>query len=44
MKALGADVTQGLEKGSVVTCADNTGARELRGSNVMRTASNAREG
>jgi large subunit ribosomal protein L14 len=30
MKALGADVTQGLEKGSIVTCADNTGARELR--------------
>ena len=30
MEALGADVTQGLEKGSLVTCADNTGARELR--------------
>ena len=30
MRALNANVTQGLEKGSVVTCADNTGARELR--------------
>ena len=30
MEALGADVTQGLEKGSIVTCADNTGARELK--------------
>jgi len=30
MEALKADVTQGLEKGSLVTCADNTGARELR--------------
>jgi large subunit ribosomal protein L14 len=30
MEALSADVTQGLEKGSLVTCADNTGARELR--------------
>ncbi|EMA49129.1 MULTISPECIES: 50S ribosomal protein L14 [Halococcus] len=30
MEALAADVTQGLEKGSLVTCADNTGARELR--------------
>ena len=30
MEALGADVTQGLEKGSLVTCADNTGARELK--------------
>ena len=30
MRALGADVTQGLKKGSTMTCADNTGARELR--------------
>lgn len=30
MRALKADVTQGLSKGSIVTCADNTGARELR--------------
>ncbi|WP_342765792.1 uL14 family ribosomal protein, partial [Haloferax sp. KTX1] len=30
MEALGADVTQGLEKGSLITCADNTGARELK--------------
>ena len=30
MQALKADVTQGLEKGSLVTCADNTGARELK--------------
>jgi large subunit ribosomal protein L14 len=30
MEALNADVTQGLEKGSTVTCADNTGARELK--------------
>ncbi|PSP80201.1 50S ribosomal protein L14 [Halobacteriales archaeon QS_1_68_20] len=30
MEALGADVTQGLEKGSIITCADNTGARELK--------------
>ncbi|MFC7046575.1 50S ribosomal protein L14 [Halobacteriaceae archaeon GCM10025711] len=30
MDALKADVTQGLEKGSILTCADNTGARELR--------------
>lgn len=30
MRALKADVTQGLLKGSVLTCADNTGARELR--------------
>jgi large subunit ribosomal protein L14 len=30
MEALKADVTQGLEKGSIVTCADNTGARELK--------------
>ena len=30
MEALNADVTQGLEKGSLVTCADNTGARELK--------------
>ena len=30
MEAIKADVTQGLEKGSLVVCADNTGARELR--------------
>ncbi|MFB6136436.1 MAG: 50S ribosomal protein L14 [Halobacteriaceae archaeon] len=30
MDAIKADVTQGLEKGSLVTCADNTGARELK--------------
>jgi large subunit ribosomal protein L14 len=30
MEALGADVTQGLEKGSLLTCADNTGAREVK--------------
>ncbi|WP_332899759.1 MULTISPECIES: 50S ribosomal protein L14 [unclassified Haladaptatus] len=30
MKALKADITQGLEKGSIITCADNTGARELK--------------
>lgn len=30
MRALRADVTQGLSKGSILTCADNTGARELR--------------
>ena len=30
MQALKADVTQGLEKGSLITCADNTGARELK--------------
>jgi large subunit ribosomal protein L14 len=30
MEALNADVTQGLEKGSLVVCADNTGARELK--------------
>ena len=30
MEALNADVTQGLEKGSLVACADNTGARELK--------------
>jgi len=30
MQALNADVTQGLKKGSLVTCADNTGARELK--------------
>jgi len=30
MEAMKADVTQGLEKGSLITCADNTGARELR--------------
>jgi len=30
MEALKADVTQGLEKGSLLTCADNTGAREVK--------------
>ena len=35
MEALKADVTQGLTKGSLVTCADNTGARELK---VISTA------
>jgi large subunit ribosomal protein L14 len=30
VQAIDADVTQGLEKGSLVTCADNTGARELK--------------
>ncbi|WP_137196235.1 50S ribosomal protein L14 [Halalkalirubrum salinum] len=30
MEALKADVTQGLEKGSLIKCADNSGARELR--------------
>lgn len=30
MEALNADVTPGLEKGSLITCADNTGARELK--------------
>ncbi len=30
MQALAADVTQGLEKGSLIACADNTGARELK--------------
>jgi large subunit ribosomal protein L14 len=30
MQALNADVTQGLEKGSRIVCADNTGARELK--------------
>ena len=30
MEALNAEVTPGLEKGSLVTCADNTGARELK--------------
>jgi large subunit ribosomal protein L14 len=30
MEAMNADVTQGLEKGSLVHCADNTGARELK--------------
>jgi len=30
MEALNADVTPGLEKGSLVACADNTGARELK--------------
>jgi large subunit ribosomal protein L14 len=30
MQALNADVTPGLERGSLVTCADNTGARQLK--------------
>ncbi|MFP4217440.1 MAG: 50S ribosomal protein L14 [Salinarchaeum sp.] len=30
MEAINADVTQGLEKGSSLQCADNTGARELK--------------
>ena len=30
MEALKADVSQGLEKGSLITCADNTGARQLK--------------
>jgi large subunit ribosomal protein L14 len=30
MEAMNADVTQGLKKGSLVTCADNTGARQLK--------------
>ena len=30
MQAINADVTQGLEKGSLVRCADNTGARQLK--------------
>jgi len=30
MEAIKAKVTQGLEKGSLVHCADNTGARELK--------------
>ncbi|QCJ46159.1 MULTISPECIES: 50S ribosomal protein L14 [Haloprofundus] len=30
MEALKADVTQGLERGSLIVCADNTGARELK--------------
>ena len=30
MEAIKADVTQGLTKGSLITCADNTGARELK--------------
>ncbi len=30
MEALNADVTPGLEKGSLINCADNTGARELK--------------
>jgi large subunit ribosomal protein L14 len=35
MEAMKADVTQGLKKGSVITCADNTGARKLK---VISTA------
>ena len=30
MEAMAADVTRGLVKGSRITCADNTGARELK--------------
>jgi large subunit ribosomal protein L14 len=30
MEALNADITPGLEKGSRIVCADNTGARELK--------------
>jgi large subunit ribosomal protein L14 len=30
MEALKADVTQGLEKGSLLLCSDNTGAREVK--------------
>ena len=30
MRALKADVTQGLSKGSTLICADNSGARELK--------------
>ena len=34
MEALNADVTQGLEKGSLLACADNTGARQLKVTSV----------
>ena len=34
MEAMKADVTQGLEKGSLLTCADNTGARQLKVTSV----------
>ncbi len=30
MEALKADISQGLEKGSLINCADNTGARQLK--------------
>ena len=30
MEAMNAEVTQGLEKGSLLSCADNTGARKLK--------------
>ncbi|KAB1198585.1 MULTISPECIES: 50S ribosomal protein L14 [Haloferax] len=30
MEALKADITKGVARGSLVTCADNTGARELK--------------
>lgn len=30
MEALNADITRGVAKGSTLTCADNTGARELK--------------
>lgn len=30
MESMAADVTRGLEKGSRIVCADNTGARELK--------------
>ena len=35
MEALKADVTQGLEKGSLINCADNTGARQLKVISIM---------
>ena len=35
MEAMKADVTPGLKKGSLINCADNTGARELK---VISTA------
>ena len=35
MEAMKADVTQGLKKGSLINCADNTGARQLK---VISTA------
>ena len=35
MKAIKADVTEGLEKGSLINCADNTGARQLKVISVM---------
>ena len=35
MEALKADVTHGLEKGSLINCADNTGARQLKVISIM---------